>query len=535
MSRSPEPETLIDLAQDKVAVIDERGRFRYLNAATRDLLGFAPDDLLGTDAFDRIHPDDADRVRAVFDTVVAEGARPDAPLEYRYKRADGDWLWLRTRVYPPVKTGIDGYALSSRDVTLEVESRRRLETIASTSPDVLWMFTADWSELLFVNEAVKPVYGINRETLRAQPNAFLEMVHPDDRPAVEDAMRRLSAGQSTHLDYRIGNPDQGMRWVRVPARPVVEDDAAVAITGFTRDVTDEYRRKRQLTVMDNLLRHTIRNDMNIVDGTAEQIATRVDDALCPTDSSIDDDPARFVADLIDHAETIRRVADDLLTSAEKQRGVIDLLRRKEPPKPLRVVSLVETAVDNALSNHSASAAEVSVCCPDGLRALTHPELDYAIAELVENAIEHAETTPEVAVEVTAPDDRVDITVQDNAPPIPADERDPITDRWEMDDLTHTDGMGLWLVYWIADRSGGDLTFDSGPDGNAVTISVPDADCESTPPAGKWDYHGGAAARPVEPDGGATATGSEPGADREAEDAGMNDDVPRDLSPNPTDE
>ena len=43
MSRPPEPETLIDLAQDKIAVIDETGRFRYLNAATRDLLGFDPD------------------------------------------------------------------------------------------------------------------------------------------------------------------------------------------------------------------------------------------------------------------------------------------------------------------------------------------------------------------------------------------------------------------------------------------------------------------------------------------------------------
>jgi len=534
MPRSPAPDTLLDLSQDKVTVIDESGRFQYLNAATRDLLGYDPEELVGTNAFDLIHPDDVDRVLAAFETLLVDGEPPDTPMEYRYRTADDDWVWVRTRVFPPSETGLDGYALSSRDVTLEVESRRRLETIASTSPDVLWMFTADWSELLFVNEAVKPVYGVDRETVRERPQAFLEVVHPDDRPAVEDAMRRLSVGESTNLDYRIGT-GQGMRWVRVPARPVVEDDAVAAITGFTRDVTDEYRRKRQLTVMDNLLRHTIRNDMNIVDGTAEQIATRVDDALCPTDSSVEGDPAGLVADLIDHAETIRRVADDLLTSAEKQRGVIDLLRRKEPPKPLRVASLVETAVGDALADRGEVAAEVSVRCPDDLRALTHPELDYAIAELVENAIEHAEATPEVAVEVTAPDDRVDITVRDNAPPIPADERDPITDRWEMDDLTHTDGMGLWLVYWIADRSGGDLTFDSGPDGNAVTISVPDADCESTPPAGEREYHGGVAARPAEPDGGAQATGSEPRADREADDADTNDGVPPDSSPDPTDE
>ena len=535
MSRSPEPETLIDLAQDKIAVIDETGQFRYLNAATEELLGFDPGTLIGTDAFDLVHPEDVDRVRELFEAAVCRDVRPDGPLEYRYATADGDWLWLRTRVYPPSETGIDGYALSSRDVTLEVESRRRLETIASTSPDVLWMFAADWSELLFVNEATKPVFGIDRETLRERPQAFLDVVHPDDRPAVEDAMQRLSGGESTKLDYRVGAPDERIRWVRVPARPVIEDEEIVAVTGFARDVTDEYRRKRQLTVMDNLLRHTIRNDMNIVDGTAEQIATRADDALHAPDSW-NEDAAELAADLVDHAETIRRVADDLLNSAEKQRGVIDLLRRTEPPKPLRVASLVETAVDNALADCDSAAAEVSICCPDDLRAFTHPELDYAIAELVENAIEHAEQTPRVEVEVTAPSEAVEITVTDNAPPIPADERNPITDRWEMDDLTHTDGMGLWLVYWIADRSGGDLTFDADGDGNEVTLSVPDADSDSTPPVGTRTSNRVAAKRspPTESDGGAPAADSDPTPDGERVDDVAPYGAPHDLPSGSTD-
>jgi len=47
----------------------------------------------------------------------------------------------------------------------------------------------------------------------------------------------------------------------------------------------------------------------------------------------------------------------------------------------------------------------------------------------------------------------------------------------MDDLNHTDGMGLWLVYWIADRSGGDITFDTHEGGNVVTLSLQNADCD----------------------------------------------------------
>ncbi|QAU12996.1 PAS domain-containing sensor histidine kinase [Halorubrum sp. BOL3-1] len=541
MSRSPEPETLVDLAQDKIAVIDEAGRFRYLNAATRDLLGFDPEDLVGTDAFDLVHPDDVDRVRAAFESLVADGTRSDSPLEYRYATADGDWVWFRTRVFPPAETGLDSYALSSRDVTLEVESRRRLETIASTSPDVLWMFDADWTELLFVNGAVESVFGTEPDALERRPQVFLEAVHPEDRPAVERAMERLSAGESTSLDYRIGSPDGPTSWVRVPGRPVIEDGEVVAVTGFARDVTDEYRRERQLTVMDNLLRHTIRNDMNIVDGTAERIVDRLDDAV-ETSSSTSDGPdaphadvAELAADLIDHAETVRRVADDLLTTAEKQRGVIDLLRQHEPPQPLRVAPLVESAVADAVGDPSDSRVEVSVSCPDDARAFTHPELDYAIAELIENAIEHAEATPTVEVEVTAPADRVEIAVRDNAPPIPPAERDPITDRWKMDDLTHTGGMGLWLVYWIADRSGGDLAFDTGAGGNEVTVSVPDADCEPSSPAADRGMPAASESGPTaaEPDGGAAASTSDPKAAAERDAVGS-DAVP-DSPPGSTDE
>ena len=525
MSRSPDPETLIDLAQDKIAVIDEAGRFRYLNAATRELLGFDPDELVGTDAFELVHPDDVDRVRSAFEALVADGTRPDSPLEYRYATADGDWVWFRSLVFPPAETGLDGYALSSRDVTLEVESRRRLETIASTSPDVLWMFTADWSELLFVNGAAESVFGIDPDALEARPRAFLEVVHPDDRDAVEDSMERLSAGEPTNLDYRIGSPDGPTSWVRVPARPVIEDGEVVAVTGFARDVTDEYRRERQLTVMDNLLRHTIRNDMNIVDGTAERIADRVDDAVPSADGEAADvDLAGLAADLIDHAETVRRVADDLLTTAEKQRGVIDLLRQHEPPQRLRVAPLVERAVADAVGDPSDSPVDVSVSCPDDARSFTHPELDYAIAELIENAIEHGAETGTVEIEVTRPGDRVEIAVRDDAPPIPAAERDPITDRWKMDDLRHTGGMGLWLVYWIADRSGGDLAFDPAPDGNEVTISVPDADCE---PSFSVAERGHPAAAPVSPsasgiDRGSTAqvSGSETVSESDADEGAV---------------
>ncbi|WP_066412472.1 PAS domain-containing sensor histidine kinase [Halorubrum aethiopicum] len=455
MTDSPEPETLLDLAGETVVVLDEEGAFRYLNATVTDVLGFEPADLVGESVLEFVHPDDERRVERLFATAV-DGVPPEETFEYRYRTADGEWVWLQSDLYPPAETGVDGYVMSSRNVTGEVESIRRLETIVSTSPDVLWMFDADWSELLFANDSLGTVFGMTSADLRADPSRFLDVVHPDDRRAVERAMARLSAGEPVRIDYRIEPSTGEAKWVRVPAEPVYEDggEGIVAISGFARDVTAEYRRNRQLTVMDNLLRHTIRNDMNVVMGTAERIADRTTDGLET------------------HAETIRRVAAELLDTAEKQRDVIDLLGESGAPRPLPVEPLVSEAVERVRTRDP--RAEFDVSCVTEATAVAVPELRYAIDELVENAVEHAESAPVVRIGVGREDERVAIAVRDNCPPIPTEQRRAVTDEWEMDRLRHTVGMGLWLVYWIAERSGGSLAFDTHPNGNVVTLCLPGA-------------------------------------------------------------
>ncbi len=462
MASPPNAETLLDLTQEKLVVLDEQGRFTYLNAGVHDVLGFEPDELVGEEAFDLVHPDDETRLRTVFAEFAAGERDATETLEYRYGTADGDWLWMRSELHPPAETGLDGYVLSSRDVTEEVESIRRLETIVSTSPDVLWMFDADWSELLFVNDAARDVFGIDPETLREEPQAFLDRVHPEDRPNVERAMERLSVGESTTIDYRVEPRQAESRWVRVPGRPVREDGEVVAVAGFARDVTDEYRHKRQLEVMDNLLRHSIRNDMNVVMGTADRIIELIEGT----------GSGRADADIGSDAETIRRVAEDLLDTAEKQRDVIELLSRGGSPRPVDLRPIVREAVAEARRNDPAS--EFSVSCPSDVTAFALPELEDAIAELVENAVEHANTEPMIDVTVAHDGENVVITIRDNCPPIPAEERHILADRCEMDDLNHTVGMGLWLAYWVTDRSGGELSLDTHDDGNVVVVRLPSA-------------------------------------------------------------
>ncbi len=69
------------------------GTFRYVSAASRDLLGYEPEELIGTSGRDHIHPEDAEKV-----SMAHQSALGSAPLTiaYRFRRKDSQYVWVET-------------------------------------------------------------------------------------------------------------------------------------------------------------------------------------------------------------------------------------------------------------------------------------------------------------------------------------------------------------------------------------------------------------------------------------------------------
>jgi len=466
MNDPEKPTALLNHAQDKIVVVDESGTYQYANAAVERLLGWPPASFVGRNAFDCIHPEDREAVHEVFSALVESDDQRTETAEYRHRRRDGGWTWLESRMSNRAVEGFDGYVVSSRDVTdrkraeaRERETETRLEQLAANAADILWMFSADWEELLFVNEAYEDIWGRSIESLRAEPLSFLEGVHPDDRDYVEQTMGRIADGEPRDLEYRVNPSRDYRRWVWVKSRPVVEDGEVTRIVGFSRDITDRRRRERQLQVMDNLLRHNLRNDMNVILGHAAMAGEVAG------------------ADVTEHVTKIRETGEELLGTAAKEREIIDMLVGIDDVVRLDLADLVTDTV--AAFRRSYPAASVSVVAPDAVEAVALPGFRRALYELLENAAEHAETDPVIEVQVQPSDDHVRIRIEDNAPPIPGNEFEPLFGERESNELYHGTGLGLWLVYWVVDLSGGDIEFeclenrDDGDDsGNVITVSLP---------------------------------------------------------------
>jgi PAS domain S-box-containing protein len=117
---------LTEKSRDLVAIIGMDGIIQYASPSHRSVLGYAPEVLVGTDARDFIHPDDAPNIPPMLDTAPS-GAIPR--FEFRFRHQDGSWRTLETvGTNLADRPDITGLVLNSRDVT----ARRRVELQAQT-------------------------------------------------------------------------------------------------------------------------------------------------------------------------------------------------------------------------------------------------------------------------------------------------------------------------------------------------------------------------------------------------------------------
>ena len=117
---------LIENAQDTIAILDERGVIRYHSPGGRRVLGYDPDELVGTQGLDLVHPDDRDHVRSCFAKVLSS---PGAPLllSYRYRRKGGHWIMLESTFKNMIDDPIvEGVVLNSRDITDRLRTEEML-------------------------------------------------------------------------------------------------------------------------------------------------------------------------------------------------------------------------------------------------------------------------------------------------------------------------------------------------------------------------------------------------------------------------
>jgi len=118
---------LVESSVDIVTMVDQQGTILLMSPSVQPTLDYAPEALVGRNAFELIHPDDADAVRAALERAFATPGTPEH-LEFRFRHRDGSWRVLESTGRSMLESGAPGSAVvTSRDITdqRELEAQMR--------------------------------------------------------------------------------------------------------------------------------------------------------------------------------------------------------------------------------------------------------------------------------------------------------------------------------------------------------------------------------------------------------------------------
>jgi signal transduction histidine kinase len=209
-----------------------------------------------------------------------------------------------------------------------------------------------------------------------------------------------------------------------------------------RDVTERELREQRLEVLNRVLRHNLRNRVEVIKSNAEELAAQTNSG---------------------HAETIADSADGLAELGAKARAIDRFVSRSVRETERDLVAEIESLV-------AETGGDVTLTAPETAPLVTDwGALTAALESAIENAVEYADD--DVRVTVESGTDGYTVVVADDGPGIPDSELAAI-DAGTETALQHGTGLGLWRLTWGVTKLNGDLSFDTD-DGTTVRMTIPD--------------------------------------------------------------
>jgi PAS domain S-box-containing protein len=122
-----------------------------------------------------------------------------------------------------------------------LESRERFRQIAEHIREVFYITNANLSQILYISPVYEETWGRTRRSLLANPQSWIEAVHPQDRTRVRQTLAEVGATGHA-IEYRIVRPDGTVRWIYDRGFPIYDELGRTSrYAGIAEDITERKR------------------------------------------------------------------------------------------------------------------------------------------------------------------------------------------------------------------------------------------------------------------------------------------------------
>ena len=264
---------LVENSGDALIVIDEHAvvSHRPLGA---ELFGYTPDELLGTNSLDLVHPDDLDFAAGeMLRAITDPGYQATNAMRIRHK--DGHWvpieLVARSYFDDPL---INGLVMNVRDHTerdrfasaLRISEERHRSLIANVPGAVYRCKATPPYDDEFVSEAIEDLTGYPAAEFLDGRVLYDELILEDHRARTDDELgAAMDERRSFVIEYPIRHRDGSVRWVAEHGRILFdESDAPDRLEGFMFDITSRVEAVNEGRAVEDKLANLIDNVPGVV-------------------------------------------------------------------------------------------------------------------------------------------------------------------------------------------------------------------------------------------------------------------------------
>ena len=218
------------------------GEIQYVNEAWTEITGLESGSALGEGWAAALHPDDREAVLAAWARSVRSGEPYSGEL--RFRRPDGEvrWVLATARILSDDVGRVSGFVGCVNDITERRRLEQEREEFFELALDLLCVADLE-TGFLKVSRSFEPTLGWSPEELLGRP--FLDLVHPEDLAATEEALRQLVEGRATAgFENRYRCKDGSWRWLAWRSPPPAPGSRV--LHAIARDVTAQRREAERL-------------------------------------------------------------------------------------------------------------------------------------------------------------------------------------------------------------------------------------------------------------------------------------------------
>lgn len=255
---------LIEYSSDVISVINLQGIVVYISPSVERVLGYRPEEFVGTSSFSLLHPDDLERVKSSFSRTVQSTAY-SAPLEFRLRHKDGSWRVMSTTSSNQIHNEqLKGIIVNSRDITSSktVEEQANFQAQIIDQVQAAVVATGIKGTVIHWNAFAEQLYGWSREEVIGRPILDF-MLPPENQASGEQIFNQVLHTGSWEGEFWVKRKD-GTSFPAYVIDTLIRDAEGrpSGLVGVSVDITERKENEQALISSEARFRSIFENTLN---------------------------------------------------------------------------------------------------------------------------------------------------------------------------------------------------------------------------------------------------------------------------------